>query len=76
MCVPFFEALRKDKGKFKWTDECLATFLNLMVHLQKPPLLSTPSHGKYLYLYLAVSTHALSAALVREENRIHRPISL
>jgi len=33
-CVPFFEALKKDKGKFKWTDECLAAFLNLLEHLQ------------------------------------------
>jgi len=73
-CVPFFEAPKKDKGKFQWTNECLAAFLNLLEHLQKPPLLSTSSQGEDQYLYLAVSTHAISVALVKEENRIQHPV--
>jgi len=73
-CVPFFEALKKEKGKFKRTDECLAAFLNLLEHLQQPPLLSTPSQGVDQYLYLAVSTYAISAALVKEEDHIQRPV--
>ena len=32
-CIPFFEALKKDKGKFEWTDECSTAFLNLIEHL-------------------------------------------
>src|SRR5574338_128227 len=73
-CVPFFEALKKDKEKFEWTDECLTAFLNLIKHLQKPPVLLTPSEGEELYLYLAVSYHALSAALVREDSSTQRPV--
>jgi len=69
-CVPFFEALKKEKEKFKWTDECLAAFLHLLEHLQQPPLLSAPSQEEDLYLYLEVLTHAISTALVKEENRI------
>jgi len=42
-CVPFFKALKSEKEKFKWTDECLAAFLSLLEHLQQPHLLSTPS---------------------------------
>jgi len=38
------------------------------------PLLLTPSQREDLYLYLAVSTHALSAALVKEENHVQRPV--
>ena len=71
-CIPFFEALKKDKGKFEWTDECSTAFLNLIGHLQRPPVLSTPNEGEELYL--AVSSHALSAALVREDNRAQRPV--
>jgi len=32
-CIPFFKALKKDKGRFLWTDECLAAFLNQLEHL-------------------------------------------
>ena len=28
--IPFFEALKKDKGKFEWTDECSTAFLDLI----------------------------------------------
>jgi len=62
-CVSFFEALKKEKGKFKWTDECLAVFLHLLEHLQQPPLLSTLSQGEDLYL--AMLTLTISAALVK-----------
>ena len=73
-CVPFFEALKKDKRKLEWTDECLTAFLNLIEHFHRPTVLSTPNEGEELYLYLAVSSHALSAALVREDNRAQRPV--
>jgi len=46
--VPFFEALKKDKVTFQWINECLTAFLNLLEHLQKLPLLSTPSQGEDL----------------------------
>ncbi|XXG76112.1 hypothetical protein AAC387_Pa08g0535 [Persea americana] len=37
-------------------------------------MLSTPTHGGALYLYLAVSDHIVSSVLVREENGQQRPI--
>ena len=42
------------KQAFAWTDECEAAFQKLK---------------RYLYLYLAVLTTAMSAALIREEDR-------
>ena len=36
-------------------------------YLSNPPLLSPSKEGENLYLYLAVSTTAVSAALIREE---------
>jgi len=39
-----------------------------------PPLLSRPMEGEILYLYLAVSSSAVSAALVQEEAGVQRPV--
>ena len=70
-CLPFFRTLRKS---FKWTDECQMAFDNLKAYLSSPPLLSPSKLGEELYLYLAVSQAAVSAALVREEDRSQKPI--
>ena len=63
-CLPFFKTL---KQAFAWTDECEAAFQDLKRYLSNPPLLSPSKEGESLYLYLAVSTTAVSAALIREE---------
>jgi len=39
-----------------------------------PPLLSRPSEGEILYLYLAVSPSTVSSALVREEAGVQRHV--
>lgn len=73
-CVHFFDALKKEKGMFVWTPECGAAFQELMEHLKSLPVLSKPVCGEDLYLYLAVSPYALSAALVREEQKAQQPV--
>ena len=70
-CLPFFRTLRKS---FKWTDECQTAFNDLKTYLSSLPLLSPSVQGEELYLYLAVSHAAISAALVREEDGIHKPV--
>ena len=47
-------------------------FDNLKTYLSSPSLLSSSKSGEELYLYLAVSQAAVSAALVREEDRSQR----
>ena len=64
-CLPFFRTLKRS---FEWTDECQQTFENLKVYISSPLLLSPSKPGEELYLYLAVSQVAISAALVREED--------
>ena len=64
-CLPFFKTL---KQAFAWTDECETTFQDLKRYLSNPPLLSPSKQEESLYLYLAVSETAVSAALIREEN--------
>ena len=65
-CLPFFKTL---KQAFAWTDECEAAFQELKCYLSSPPLLSPSKEGENLYLYLAVSALAVSAALIREEGK-------
>ena len=70
-CIPFFRTLRKS---FEWTDECQMAFENLKEYLSSPPLLNLSKPEEELYLYLAVSQAAVSAALVREEDGSQRPV--
>ena len=67
-CLPFFKILKK---AVKWTDQCQKAFQDLKVYLTTTPLLSPSALGEDLYLYLAVSPHAVSSALVREAGKVH-----
>ena len=64
-CKPFFQLLRKG-SKFQWRPDCDQALQELKRYLSSPPLLSTPTYGEALYLYLAVSDHAVSSVLIRE----------
>ena len=70
-CLPFFRTLNKS---FKWTDECQQAFEELKAYLSAPPLLSPLQPGEELFLYLAVSPTTVSAALIREEEKVQKPI--
>ena len=72
-CLPFFNLLRGGK-KFEWTEECELAFQELKKHLAEPPILSKPITGEVLYLYLATTEHAISAMLVREEDKVQSPV--
>ena len=65
--LPFFKTL---KQAFAWTSECKEAFQELKHYLSSPPFLSPSKEGKDLFLYLAVSTTAMIATLIREENRV------
>ena len=69
-CLPFFKVLKK---AFEWTDECQKAFQDLKAYLIAAPLLSLSIPGEELYLYLAVSLHAVRLALNREEGKIQKP---
>ena len=70
-CLPFFKTLKK---AFAWIDECEAAFQDLKRYLSNPPLLSSSKEGENLYLYLAVSNTAVSAALICEEAKKQLPV--
>ena len=69
-CLPFFRVLSK---AFEWTDECQQAFEDLKAYLVSTLLLSPSKPGEELYLYLAMSPHAMSLALIREEGKVQKP---
>ena len=70
-CLPFFKVLKK---AFEWTDECQRAFQDLKTYLVTAPLLSPSMMGEELFLYLAVTPHVVSSALIREEGKVQKPI--
>ena len=70
-CLPFFSTLKKS---FEWTAECQQAFEDLTAYLSSPPLLNPSKPGGELFLHLAVSPAVVNAALVREENKVLKPV--
>ncbi|KAI5324754.1 hypothetical protein L3X38_033827 [Prunus dulcis] len=60
-CVPFFKALKGGKQNIIWTAECDKAFQDLKNYMSKAPLLSKPLPGEIFYLYLSVSSTAVTA---------------
>ena len=62
---PFFTTLR-GASRAEWDEECDRAFVAIKQYLTKPPILVSPGNGDTLYLYLAASDIAVSAALFKE----------
>ena len=71
---PFFTIL-KEANRIGWNEECDRAFTHIKQYLAKPPILASPDTGETLFLYLAVSKVAVSAALFKENNdRSQKPV--
>ena len=70
-CQPFFQVLKKT---FQWDTKCKEAFSALKAYLSSPPVLVSPTEGELLTLYLAVLDFSTSAILVRDKDRIQRPV--
>ena len=69
-CLPFFRTLKKS---FKWMVECQQAFEDLKAYLSSLPFLIPSKDEEELFLYMAISLAAVSAALVKEEDRVQKP---
>ncbi|XP_052176660.1 uncharacterized protein LOC127790964 [Diospyros lotus] len=65
---------RSIKENFVWTEECQEAFEQLKQCLVSPPVLAKPQSGESLYIYLAASDEAVSSVLVREEDKVQKPV--
>ena len=70
-CLSFFRVLRKE---FEWMDKCQQAFEDLKAYLASTLLLNLSKPREELYLYLAMSPHAVSSALIKEEVKVQKPI--
>ena len=62
---PFFATLR-GVNRAEWNEEYDRAFMEIKQYLTEPPILMSPEAGDTLYLYLAASDIAVSAALFKE----------
>ena len=62
---PFFNTLRRPNWA-EWDKECDQAFVAIKSYLIEPPILASPEARDILYLYLAASDVAVSAALFKE----------
>ena len=71
---PFFTTMR-GASRAEWDKECDRAFVEIKQYLTEPPILVSLGHGDTLYLYLAASDIAVSAALFKEcEDAKLRPV--
>ena len=55
-------------------DKCQKAFQDLKMYLVAALLLSPSVMGEELFLYLTVTPHAVSSALIREEGKVQKPV--
>ncbi|XP_024164300.1 uncharacterized protein LOC112171333 [Rosa chinensis] len=74
-CTPFFKLLKTQHVQvISWTTEHEAAFLGLKAYLSEVPLLYKPVPGEMLYIYLAVSSTAVSSVLIRKDSDCEYPV--
>ena len=57
--TPLLQATQKT-GKFQWAKETNAALEDLKHHLESPPILTAPTEGENLLLYIAATTHVVT----------------
>lgn len=62
------------QANFEWDECCEATFIELKRYLAQFPFLTTPCPSEELYLYLVITEHAISVALVVDREKVQQPI--
>ena len=65
---PFYKLLKKTEP-FSWDKTCEQAFLAFKKTIATPPVLSRPSPGVPLLLYLSITNKVVSSTLVHEERK-------
>ena len=70
-CRPFYLLINKWKG-FEWTEDCVVAFQQLKEYLSRPFIMSNPEADEVLYAYIAITHHAISLVLIRDDNSLQK----
>ncbi|KAL5702453.1 hypothetical protein ACHQM5_027671 [Ranunculus cassubicifolius] len=70
---PLLQLLKKG-ATYEWTEECEKCFQDLKLYLASPPVLTSPSEGDILGLYLGMSEFAISGVLFKHKDKVEKPI--
>lgn len=62
---PILKNMKKDVPRH-WDDQCEAAFSTIKTILTSPPVMVRPTEGFDLQVYLAATSHSVSAALIQE----------
>jgi hypothetical protein len=77
--LPLYRLLKKHE-RFSWTAEAQEALDKLKASLTHAPILTPPRDGEPLYLYVATTTHVVSAVIVVERTEeghtlpVQRPV--
>ena len=71
--LPLFKSLRS-KEDFYWNRPCEEALQEIKSLLAQPPILTRPEPGQPLIVYLSVTDEAVSAALIKEEDKTQKPV--
>ncbi|XP_074324316.1 uncharacterized protein LOC141661230 [Apium graveolens] len=69
-----YNQIKMHKDDTPKTAESQETFEQLKKYMTEAPLLAKPSPEDTLYLYLAVSEQAVSAVLIKKEQKLQKPV--
>lgn len=69
--LPFFKILRKS---FEWNEECEAAFQESEGYMMNAPLLNKAKLGEPLYVYRASTATIVSSVLIKEDQKVQKPI--
>ena len=70
-CQPFFQCIKKSTSKI-WGRDQKEAFQELKQYRSSPMILSSPSNGETMFLYLAVSEVVVNNVLFREKEAKQR----
>ncbi|XP_026451905.1 uncharacterized protein LOC113352279 [Papaver somniferum] len=72
-CKHFFNILKKGT-KFEWTMECDKALQSIKDYLVNLSIMQKAKQGEEMLLYLASTSHTLSAVLLRSDEGVEKPI--
>jgi len=70
---PIVQLLKKST-RFTWTNDCEQIFQKLKTTLTSPPILHKPDTRQPLLVYITITDHTVSAALVQEIEGTQHPV--